>query len=154
MSVSSSRLSVAAVGSGIGGLAVSWLLQKRHRVTLDEKDERLGGHCITVDVHDAAGNRLAMDAGFIVDNAHNYPNLVALSRHLGVATQESAMSPAVSFDHRRLEYSGTDLKGPFAQKRDLSRPMYLVILRDISRFCRAAPGFVAGAGARAWAPQR
>ena len=148
MSPSSSRLSVAVVGSGIAGLAASWLLQKRHSVTLYEMDERPGGHCNTVDVLDAAGNHLAVDTGFIVYNAYNYPNLVALFHHLGVATHESEMSFAVSLDDGRLEYAGTDWRGLFAQPRNLLRPRFWAMLRDILRFYRAAPGLAASAAAQ------
>ena len=39
---------VAVIGAGISGLAVSWLLSRRYRVLLFEKDDRLGGHTHTV----------------------------------------------------------------------------------------------------------
>jgi uncharacterized protein len=148
MSDASSRLSVAVIGAGIGGLAASWLLQKRHSVTLYEMDERLGGHCNTVDVIDADGQRIAVDTGFIVYNTYNYPNLVALFHHLGVATHESDMSFAVSLDDGRLEYSGTDLKGLLAQPRNLLRPRFWAMVRDIVRFYRAAPRLAVAAAAQ------
>lgn len=140
----SAPLSVAVVGSGIAGLAAAWPLQNRHSVTLYEKDDRLGGHCNTVDVRDEAGNRLAIDTGFIVYNEINYPNLVALFQHLGVPTHPSEMSFAVSLGGGRLEYAGTDLKGLFAQPRNLLRPRFWAMLRDIMRFYRAAPALLQG----------
>jgi predicted NAD/FAD-binding protein len=138
----SAPLSVAVVGSGIAGLAAAWLLQHRHSVTLYEKDDRLGGHCNTVDVRDEAGNRLAVDTGFIVYNEINYPNLVALFQHLGVPTHPSDMSFAVSLGGGRLEYAGTDLKGLFAQPGNLLRPRFWAMLRDLLRFYRTAPALL------------
>ncbi|HZT51465.1 MAG TPA: FAD-dependent oxidoreductase, partial [Stellaceae bacterium] len=132
-------LSIAVVGSGVAGLAAAWLLQQRHRVTLYEKDDRLGGHCNTVEVRDRAGNRLAIDTGFIVYNAINYPNLVALFQHLGVATHASDMSFAVSLGGGMLEYAGTDLKGLFAQPSNALRLRFWAMLRDLLRFYRTAP---------------
>ncbi|HXQ50771.1 MAG TPA: FAD-dependent oxidoreductase [Stellaceae bacterium] len=139
---SSSPLAVAVVGSGIAGLSASWLLQRRHSVTLYEKAAKLGGHCNTVDVPSPDGNRLAVDTGFIVYNTTNYPNLVALFQHLGVATHPSDMSFAVSLDEGGLEYAGTDLRGLFAQPSNLLRPRFWAMLRDLVRFYRAAPGLL------------
>ena len=79
-------LDIAVVGSGISGLSAAWLLSKRHRVSLFEADNRLGGHSHTVD---AAG--LSVDTGFIVFNENTYPNLIALFDHIGVATKRSDM---------------------------------------------------------------
>jgi predicted NAD/FAD-binding protein len=50
------------------------------------------------------------------------------------------MSFGVSLDGGRLEYAGTDLFGLFAQKRNLVRPRFLSMLRDLLRFYREAPG--------------
>src|SRR5579863_2014705 len=130
MRPSSFPLAVAVVGSGVAGLAAAWLLQRRHQVTLYEKDAKLGGHCNTVEVDGADGNPVAVDTGFIVYNPINYPNLVALYQHLGVATHASDMSFAVSLDDGRLEYSGTDLGGLLAQPANLARPRFWRMMRD------------------------
>ena len=132
------RLDVAVVGSGIAGLSCAWLLSQRHRVTLYEREPRLGGHTNTIEVPAAAG-ALPVDTGFIVFNEQTYPNLVAMFAHLGVATQASEMSFAVSLDDGRLEYGGTDLSSLFAQRINLLRPRFLLMLRDLLRFYREAP---------------
>ncbi|HUK61093.1 MAG TPA: FAD-dependent oxidoreductase [Stellaceae bacterium] len=147
MTTASSPLTVAVIGSGVAGLAASWLLKRRHDVTLYERAARLGGHCNTVDVSDANGNPVAIDTGFIVYNSVNYPNLVALFQALGVATHASDMSFAVSLDGGRLEYSGSDLGGLFAQRRNLVSPRFWRMLGDIARFYRAAPRLLAAADA-------
>jgi predicted NAD/FAD-binding protein len=131
-------LDIAVIGIGISGMAAAWLLSQRHRVTVFEKDRRIGGHTHTVEVASPQG-QLPVDTGFIVYNDRNYPNLAALFDHLGVATRESEMSFAVSLDDGRLEYSATGLGTLFAQKRNLMRPRFWAMLRDLLRFYRAAP---------------
>ena len=137
--VSDERQDVAVVGAGIAGLSCAWLLARRHRVTLYEAAPRLGGHTNTVDV----GGQ-PVDTGFIVYNEATYPNLVALFRHLGVATQASEMTFAVSLDDGKLEYAGGDLFGLFAQRSNLVSPRFLGMIRDLLRFYREAPGKLAG----------
>ena len=39
---------IAVIGAGISGLAAAYLLSRRHRVQLFEKEARLGGHTSTV----------------------------------------------------------------------------------------------------------
>lgn len=134
-------LDIAVVGSGISGLSAAWLLSTRHRVVLYEAESRLGGHSHTVD---AAG--AAIDTGFIVFNETTYPNLTALFEQLGVATNRSDMSFAVSLDDGRLEYSGTGLLGLFAQGRNAISPRFWRMLRDLVRFYREAPRNVAALG--------
>jgi predicted NAD/FAD-binding protein len=127
-------LDIAIVGSGISGLSAAWLLAQRHRVTLFEADERVGGHSHTVMVGETP-----VDTGFIVYNEETYPNLTALFAHLEVPTRPAEMSFAVSLDDGRLEYAGTDLGGLFAQKRNLVSPRFWSMLRDLERFYRLAP---------------
>ena len=141
----SQPLSIAVVGSGIAGLSAAWLLAQRHRVTLFEADARPGGHSNTVQVPTPAGP-VAVDTGFIVYNESAYPNLTALFDHLGVVTQPSDMSFAVSLDGGALEYAGTDLRGLFAQPSNLVRPRFWSMLRDLLRFYREAPADVATIG--------
>lgn len=126
---------IAVVGSGIAGLATAWLLSRRHKVTLYEADQRLGGHTHTVDV-ECAGQRFPVDTGFLVFNDRTYPNLIALFAELGIRSHESDMSFAVSLADGQCEWAGSSLATVFAQKRNLWSPRFLGMLRDILRFNR------------------
>lgn len=129
------RLKVAVVGSGISGASAAWALRDVHDVTLYEAEKRPGGHTATVDI-DYDGTPLSVDTGFIVYNELNYPNLTALFAHLDVTTHDSDMSFALSLDHGKLEWGGDNLKTLFAQKRNLLRPSFLLMLREVLRFNR------------------
>lgn len=127
------RLKIAVVGSGISGASAAWALRDLHDVTLYEAGNRPGGHTATVDI-DYEGEQISVDTGFIVYNELNYPNLTALFEHLGVDTHDSDMSFALSLDYGKLEWGGDNLKTLFAQKRNLLRPSFLLMLREILRF--------------------
>jgi uncharacterized protein len=133
------------IGTGIAGMSAAWLLSKTHRVTVYEQDSRIGGHTNTVQVAGPDGP-IPVDTGFIVYNERNYPNLVALFRHLGVPTKPSEMSFAASIDDGDLEYTGTGLGGMLAQKRNLLRPRFWRMLRDILRFYREGTGLLTRPG--------
>ncbi|MGX1786985.1 NAD(P)/FAD-dependent oxidoreductase [Bosea sp. NPDC055332] len=129
---------IAVIGAGISGLSAAWLLGQAHDVVLIEAEPRLGGHANTVLVPGSNGSETPVDTGFIVYNEKTYPNFVALLDHLGVATQPTEMSFAVSFDGGRLEYSGTGLAGLFAQRRNLVSPRFWAMLQGLVRFYRDA----------------
>ena len=132
-------LKIAVVGAGISGLSAAWLLSRRHDVTLYESQERIGGHSHTVLAPTSAGP-IPVDMGFIVYNEPNYPNLVALFKHLNVPTQWSDMSFGVSLDGGGLEYSSSNM---LAQKRNIVRPRFWSMINDLLRFYREAPGHAA-----------
>lgn len=134
----SPTLDIAVIGSGIAGMSAAWLLSQKHRVTVFEKKGRIGGHTNTVEAPGPDGP-IPVDTGFIVYNEMNYPNLVALFDHLNVPTKASDMSFSASVDDGDFEYSGTDLRGLFTQKRNLFRPRFWRMARDIRRFYREAP---------------
>ncbi|MDM0044498.1 FAD-dependent oxidoreductase [Variovorax dokdonensis] len=135
---SQGRQKIAVIGSGVSGLSAAWLLSRAHDVTLFESHQRLGGHAHTVDV-DVDGVPLAVDTGFIVYNEPAYPNLTAMFEHLGVRTEGSDMSFAVSLDDGQLEYSSDGLAGLFAQPVNALRPRFWRMLAELRRFYRDAP---------------
>ncbi|CAH1655792.1 MULTISPECIES: FAD-dependent oxidoreductase [unclassified Chelatococcus] len=140
-------MKIAVVGAGISGLSAAWLLSQKHHVVLFEAAPRLGGHANTVCVA-GNGGETAVDTGFIVYNEATYPNFVALMDHLRVTTQPTEMSFAVSLEGGRLEYSGTNIAGLFAQRSNLVRPRFWAMLQDIKRFYRnASRDTIAGVGA-------
>lgn len=135
------RARVAVIGSGISGLSAAWLLSKSMDVTVYEADARPGGHANTVDVPAIGrnGESVAIDTGFIVYNDRNYPNLVALFRHLGVPTIASDMSFAASVDGGAFEYSGSGLSGMLGQRSNLVSPRFWRMVSGIRKFYRDAP---------------
>ncbi|MFN4008341.1 MAG: NAD(P)/FAD-dependent oxidoreductase [Pannonibacter sp.] len=129
---------IAIIGSGISGNSAAYALCDQHDVVLYEKRLRPGGHSATVDI-DYDGVEMAVDTGFIVYNELNYPNLTALFAHLGVATEASDMSFALSVDGGAREWAGTNLDTVFAQRSNLVSPRFLWMLREILRFNRICP---------------
>ncbi len=128
---------IAVIGSGIAGLGAAWALGRRHEVTLYEKDARAGGHSNTVDVPTPRGV-VPVDTGFIVFNEPNYPNLTRFFDALGVETERSNMSFAVSLADGALEWAGDNVLKLFAQKRNLFRPSFHAMWSDILRFNKKA----------------
>ncbi len=128
---------IAVIGSGISGNSAAWALSSSHDVILYEKRLRPGGHSATEDI-DYDGARICVDTGFIVYNELNYPNFTELLDHLGVATEASDMSFALSADGGKLEWSGESLRTIFAQRKNLVSPRFLRMLNDILRFNRTA----------------
>ena len=124
-------MKIAIIGSGISGLSAAWCLRNAAAVTVFESRNRIGGHSCTLDL-DYDGTPMSVDAGFIVYNAENYPNLIALFETLDVATQPADMSFAVS-NPSGYEWSSNPA-GLVAWKRNLLKPRYYRFLRTILRF--------------------
>jgi predicted NAD/FAD-binding protein len=141
--VGGSRRRVAVVGSGISGLATAWLLRDTHQVTLYESALRLGGHTNTIEVT-VEGQRFPVDTGFLVFNRRTYPNLCALFERLGIASVPSDMSFSARIETLDLEWAGSNLDTVFGQRRNLLRPAFLSMVRDILRFNRETTGLAAG----------
>jgi len=129
---------IAVIGSGAAGLTAAHLLQRRHRVTLFEKEDRLGGHVNTVAIPDGADAGTPVDTGFIVMNHRNYPLLTRLFEQLGVQLRDSDMSFGYHDLPSGLQYCGSGLNGLFAQRSNLLKPSFHRMIRDTLRFFRTA----------------
>jgi len=130
-------MKLAVIGTGIAGNVAAYRLARNHDVTVFEAADRIGGHTNTIDVTHS-GRDYAIDTGFIVYNERTYPNFTALLRELGVATRASEMSFSVQNEESGLEYNGTSINALFAQRRNLFRPSFHRMIRDILRFNREA----------------
>lgn len=130
-------MKIAIIGSGISGLTSAYYLSAEHQVTVFEAAARIGGHTATIDVQ-YEGMPYAVDTGFIVYNDWTYPNFIALLNKLNVATRPTEMSFSVSCEQSGLEYAGSSINSLFADRRNLFKPAYLKMLRDIMRFNREA----------------
>ena len=133
---------IAVVGGGIAGMMSWYLLRQQHQVTLFEANDYLGGHTATVDVM-VDGQQYAIDTGFIVFNNWTYPLFNRFLAQLGVESQHTQMSFSVKKPSHNLEYNGNTLWSLFAQKRNLLRPSFWRMLKDIVRFNRVAKELLA-----------
>jgi predicted NAD/FAD-binding protein len=128
-------MKIAIVGTGISGMVAAYLLHRDHEITVFEAADYVGGHTNTVDVT-LEGRAYAVDTGFIVFNDWTYPHFIKLLKRLGVESQPSDMSFGVTCERTGLEYNGTSLNTLFAQRRNLFRPSFYRMIRDILRFNR------------------
>ena len=146
-------MKVAIIGAGIAGLGCAHALaaERQHglSITLYEAALRPGGHTNTVDVS-LDGTHHPVDTGFLVFNERTYPELIRLFDSLDVPVAASDMSFAVSvaapagFGRRAFEWSGTNLAGIFAQRRNLVSPRFWHMLADLLRFNRQATRIALG----------
>jgi predicted NAD/FAD-binding protein len=130
--------SIAVVGTGAAGLTAAHLLQRKHNVTLFEKNNRLGGHTNTVLIPDGPDAGTPIDTGFIVMNHRNYPLLTRLFEQLNVELRDSNMSFGYHDKPSNLQYCGNGMGGLFAQRRNLFKPSFLCMVRDTLRFFKTA----------------
>ena len=130
-------MKIAVVGTGISGNVASYYLNKNHDITVFEANDYMGGHTHTHDI-ELNGKQFSVDSGFIVFNYKTYPNFTRLLSELGVEEQLSTMSFGVKCEKTGLEYMGSTINSLFAQRRNLLRPSFWKMIREILRFNREA----------------
>ncbi|MEP4300904.1 MAG: FAD-dependent oxidoreductase, partial [Paraglaciecola sp.] len=96
---------IAIIGSGISGLTTAYLLNQKHKVSVFEKNDYIGGHTATVDIK-IKQKEYSIDTGFIVFNNKTYPRFLKLLSQLKLAPQETEMSFSVKNQNTGLEYNG------------------------------------------------
>lgn len=130
-------MNIAIIGTGIAGNVAAYHLSREHRITVFEANDYVGGHTHTHKI-EWEGQRYNLDSGFIVFNDKTYPLFTRLLTELNVPVQPSSMSFSVKCERSGMEYNGTTLNTLFAQRRNLFRPSFYRMIRDILRFNREA----------------
>jgi predicted NAD/FAD-binding protein len=132
----SKQLNIAVVGAGVAGISAAHLLQRRHSVTLFERNDYFGGHTHTVEIPNGPDAGTPVDTGFIVFNNKTYPNFIRFLEQLGVPYGLSDMSFSFYDEPSGLQYAGSDLNGLFADRLNLFRPSFWRLMTGIIQFCR------------------
>jgi len=127
------RKEIAIIGSGISGLTCAHKLAPHNNIRVFEAADYIGGHTHTVRV-EKEGEVSDIDTGFIVFNDRTYPNFIKLIDSLAVKYQPTEMSFSVKNEKIDLEYNGNNLNSLFAQRRNLLRPKFWSMVREIVRF--------------------
>jgi len=131
-------MKIAVIGSGISGLSAAHFLSKKYKVDLFEKNDHFGGHSYTVEVSNDSNEKISIDLGFIVFNKINYPNLLNLFNKLKINYEKSNMSFSVSVKNSNIEYSGSGLKGLFANKYNILNFNFIKMIKEIFFFYKMA----------------
>ena len=126
-------MKIAIIGSGISGLTCAYMLNRKHDITIFEKNDYIGGHPPTHEI-EYNGIKWNVDSGFIVYNERTYPNFINILDKLGVKRQLTRMGFSIKSEKNDLEYAGHSLNGLFAQRSNLVRPSFIRMLRSMWRF--------------------
>ena len=130
-------MKIAIIGTGISGLTTAYLLNKKHAVTVFEKNDYVGGHTHTHNIN-LNNKNYAVDSGFICYNENTYPNFIKLLKILGVESQKTTMGFSVKSKKKKLEYAGNSLNSLFSQRKNIFSISFLWMIRDILLFNKNA----------------
>ena len=136
--VDESSKNILVIGGGISGITAAYVLSRKHRVTLLERNNYLGGHTNTRVVNDPINPELSVDTGFIVCNPRNYTNFYQFLDQLGVKRQDSDMSFGFSCERTGLQYMGPSVKEFLMAPGNLLNAKFLGMILEQQRFNRRA----------------
>ena len=130
-------MKIGVIGAGVAGLTAAYLLSKKHKITLIEKEKRIGGHTNTIKVREN-GTNINIDTGFIVLNDRNYPNFKKLLGQLNVKVRDTDMSFSYYDESDGFNYAGTGISGYFSQKKNLLSPKHYRFLLNVKKYSKIA----------------
>ncbi|WP_392535320.1 NAD(P)/FAD-dependent oxidoreductase [Nostoc sp. C117] len=143
------RSKVAIIGAGAAGLTAAYLLQRKHHVTIFEKESRLGGHAHTILVEQGVDVGTPLDVGFMVLNNRNYPTLHKLLSQLNVCeipdsemsfsyySETSNIQYAINWSHTNQFSKRTNLQSSPLEPQPYNATL-LNLLKEILIFCNQA----------------
>ena len=123
---------IGIIGAGISGLGCAYMLSDKNDVEVFESSPSVGGHARTIFV--GKDSEVPVDTGFIVFNYENYPHLTRMFENLKVPVKKSDMSFAASIGNGAIEYGMSSFNMMAAQRRNVIRPKFWNMMRDIIRF--------------------
>lgn len=141
-------LRVAVVGAGLAGLAATWMVGRRARVTVYEAHETpgMGAHSVCLD-RDGAGP--VVDVPLRVFTPAYYPTLLELYREAGVrvdpvdyAASFSRLGGETYFLYRNARIGSRSI--PWLSPSEFLRAESRVIAREVVRLHRKGPADLAG----------
>ena len=130
-------MKLAIIGSGISGLTVGHLLNRKHDISIFEANDYIGGHTHTHKLNIRNRDYL-IDTGFIVYNERTYPSFIKLLDQLGVERQLSTMGFSVKSTSKDYEYSGESINSLFAKRSNIFRLSFLKMLYEMYKFGKEA----------------
>lgn len=128
------RLKIAVAGGGVAGIVAAYLLQRKHDVTLYEKNSYVGGHTNTVTIPAGPDRGTPVDTGFIVLNDRTYPLFNRFMSRLGVTICKTDMGFSYTDEKTGLQYASMGFDSIFAQRENLLKPSFWSLLRGILKF--------------------
>lgn len=124
---------IAIIGTGLAGMSCGHFLHEKYDLTLYEEQDHIGGYTCPITVEDA-GKRVFMDAGDLVFDRHNNPQLSALFDAIKFPLKKAALSFSVQYLPEHLEYRGPGLNHLFVQRGNLFKPSFIKLARELGRF--------------------
>jgi uncharacterized protein len=134
--MSEKSLKIAIVGSGVAGLTAAYILNRKHSITLYEKNDYIGGHTHTVVASHDPDRNVPVDTGFIVMNHRTYPLLTKLFEQLGVPLRDGNMSFGYNCELSGIQYSSAGITSFFNRIKHIFNPAYYRIFSDMLKFYR------------------
>ncbi|BBB00140.1 putative amine oxidase [Actinacidiphila reveromycinica] len=127
---------VAVVGAGAAGISAAYHLRDRARITIFERENRLGGHANTVEVEEN-GKVLGIDTAFVVFNRPAYPNIYRFFEELGVEPVQHLggfnffdLDSGLEYGTTELAWDEEEVRAHYGEKY----PQFLTIWREAHRF--------------------
>ena len=126
-------MDIGIVGGGISGISAAYHLQDQHKITLFEKEDRLGGHTNSIPASDDEGRQFNIDTGFIVFNDRNYKHFSKFIRKLNIPTVKTDMSFSYTDSSKSIGYAGTS-SGLFPNVKSFLNPKHTWRLWNIYKY--------------------
>ena len=128
-------MDIGIVGGGISGISAAYHLQDQHKITLFEKEDRLGGHTNSIPASDDEGRQFNIDTGFIVFNDRNYKHFSKFIRKLNIPTVKTDMSFSYTDSSKSIGYAGTS-SGLFPNVKSFLNPKHTWRLWNIYKYSK------------------